>query len=179
MRSPIILVLTCAFGAEAQAETQPAEPWAVACGEAMTAARARVAKVHTAFKRASVSVAGPVDLPARSQRGGKPFPPVHRAGSAVHVDLQLRHLPEYFYTDVIDVRDDKGGWASGAGDGAWSCHERRSDSQRNLVCTMRVDEHIAIVRSIRWRATSARVTAYMAAFQDAGAQCVRPAPVKP
>lgn len=178
VRGLVIAVLACSLVAEARAETQPAEPWAVACGEAMTAARARVAKAHRVFKTASVDVYGPVDLPSRSGGGRKPLPPVRRLGSAVHVNLQLLNVPEYFYTDVIDVRDDKNQWAIVAGDGSWNCRDHTSDTQRGLECTIRVDDRIAIVRSIRWTAKSARVTAYMKAFQEAGAVCVQrpPAP---
>jgi hypothetical protein len=179
-RPLLCLALIASLAVGTHADTAPAppppDPWAIACGEAMTTARTRLAKTHKAFKTADVMVQGPIDLPARSVPKGLSLPPVFRAGSAVHFSLQLRNVPEYFYADVIDARDDKDRWSSHAGAGRWTCVESRSGTQRNNVCAMRVDDRIAIVRAIFWRAKAPRPAAYVAAVKHAAEACLRPTP---
>lgn len=176
----LALIGSLAVGTPAYGDTPPSAPppapWAVACGKAMTSARARLATKHEAFKAAVVTVQGPIDQPSRSLSKGLSLPPVFRAGSAVQFDLQLLDVPEYFYTDVIDARDDRDGWSSHAGSGRWSCVESRSGQQRNHVCAMRVGDRIAIVRAISWRAKASRPAAYLSVVKLAAEACLQPTP---
>lgn len=147
------------------------DPWAGDCGQAFTAASEQLAKKHRAFRGAHADAVGPVDTPAQGSPGMMPTPPVKRLGSAVRFDLQLRSVPEYFYADVIDVRDDHGDWAPTAGDGEFACVTHKSGKQHNVHCVMRRGDHLAVVRAIHWR-RSPRVAPYLRAFQAAATRCL-------
>lgn len=173
-----VIAVTMIASASAAADPAPPSPSlppeAEACAAALRGARDRVARVNRAFRGARVDGLGPVvRAPTRGGPRVKPTPGFVRHGWGASVDLQRMAVPEYFYVDVVDLRDDRGGWAAIAGDDAWACTVRDSGDQHNVDCVRRRGDHVAIVRAIHWHRVSPRhVEAYLAAFREAGEACL-------
>jgi hypothetical protein len=158
-----------AVAAPAGAVVAPtSEAWATSCAAAVDGAAARIGQRHRAFAGVRADVLPPIDRPAtRSKRSWSP--PLRRHAWGVGWSLQ-GVVPEYFYVDFIDVRDDRDGWQDVA-QPAWTCATTRSGRQRDTRCVVRRGERLAIVRAIAWR-PSARVDAYLRELAVATDACL-------
>lgn len=150
----------------------PAE--ARACVAELTRARADVNRRRVGRLAGTIDAFPPVDRPARrTSPRVKPMPAFKRHGWSAHFELQRHDLPEYYYVDVLDLRDDRGAWASVPTDDTWACRETQSDDQRNAQCVLVRGDRVAVVRATHWRRrTPARIAAYLEAFRAATERCL-------
>ncbi|MBL8625999.1 MAG: hypothetical protein JNK64_32085 [Myxococcales bacterium] len=164
----LVAVVAPAGAAPATPVAATSEAWATGCAAAVDGAAARIGQRHRAFAGVRADVLPPIDRPAT--RSGRMWtPPVRRHGWGVGWSLQLA-VPEYFYVDLIDVRDDRGGWQAVA-QAAWACATTRRGSQRDTECVVRRGERLAVVRAIAWR-RSTRVDAYLRELAVATEACL-------
>lgn len=172
-----LLSATGAANAQPASTAPPTSPgrWAETCGDGLTAAGASAGRTHRLFRGVVADVLSPIDLPSRGREGGrtKPLPPVRRVGWSAHWSAQDLRRPEYFYLDVVDVRDDRGGWDKLAGRGTWACTGASPDGTGpGFTCVQRRGDRLAVVRALAWR-RSARVEAYRATLLPAAEACLR------
>lgn len=171
----VVIALVAAAAPAVAAPATPvaattSEAWATTCATAIDDAAARIGQRHRAFAGVRADVLPPIDRPA-TRRGRMWTPRVRRHGWGVGWSLQLA-VPEYFYVDLIDVRDDRDGWLAVA-QPTWTCATTRQGRQRNTVCVVRRGERLVVVRAIAWR-RSARVDAYLREASPS-----RPTPASP
>ena len=160
------------------AAAQPLPPEAARCEAALAGARDDLARTHRMFRSTTVEGLAPEVRPTiQGGPGRKATPGFVRHGWGAGAELQRLRVPEYYYVDVVDRRDDQGDWAALAGDDTWRCRDRASGAQHNLDCARRRGTHVAIVRATHWRrATPRHVAAYLVAFKAATEVCLVPAP---
>jgi len=169
------LIALAAMLVPAASSAQPAMPAeATACVTELREARHALNQRKLGRLAGSIDGYGPVDRPPRpptARREGRPG--FERHGWSAHVDIQRRHIPEYYYVDVLDVRDDRGGWASLTTGDVWTCRELRSRDQHNLECVRVRDDRVAVVRVIHWhRRAPPRIAAFVDAFRAATERCL-------
>lgn len=151
------------------------EAWVTPCARSLDDAARELGRRHRAFRRLTATVVPRVPPPrvtvSRTGRPLKPVPVRVRHAPLVSWSLQYLGVPEYFYVDVLDLRDDERGWAEVAGDGAWACSTRTLGDQVDRDCAQRRGGRLAVVRAIYW-GRSPRAADYEAAFTRASARCL-------
>lgn len=150
------------------------EAWSVACGEAMTATRDRLAaQVDRAFAAAYIGVYGPIQRPEPPPRDGmKSIRGLWGDGSWIHFDLQRWGPRENYYIDVTDGRTGDLEWVASTPGDRWDCTSEEEGQRR--TCRMHLDGRSSVVRVMCWEDCS-RAAAYMQAFVATTEACLRDA----